>query len=335
MSRALPKYTKEEARLSQHNSTPPSVKNAPYSKWWFEPSWRQMHYSNAGNNLGVVVGGNGTGKSWLLLWVAEKLGVDKGGRKRLFRPDVLEEHVCFDAVTFSDIVSKLMKRPKRETVGYQIILDEGQIALYSKEAFVQEVKNLSKLLMTVRSRRWGVYINLPSFKMLNKDVRSITNWLVWMKGKPGEFSYGTYYDVCVNMMSGEPYLKKPVFNQSVTLPSGLHLGYRAANNILKFPRPSDYVVERYENMKAEHQRELYEKFNVQMHANDVSSEEKEKVQKKEKLEEWLEKANEIKDKLVSVRGGFSANKIAAALGISYPKASKIKFYMEQEEDSHT
>lgn len=326
--------TAEQTELSKTRKTPPQVQNALYSKWWFKPAWRQMHYSNAGNNLGVVVGANGTGKSWLLLWVAEQLGYDKGGRPRLFDPDNLEEHVCFDAVSFSDIVSKLMKKPKRQTVGYQIILDEGQIALYSKEAFNKEVKNLSKLLMTVRSRRWGIYINLPSFKMLNKDVRTITNWMVWMKGKPSEFSYGTYYDIQNNMMDGEVYLKKPVFAKNVSVKDGLPLNIRVANKILSFPKPSKKTISAYESMKAEHQRELYKKFNKEMHAANMTDEDKinlKEIERKKETDELVSKALELRSRIWTERYGWANKTLCSALGIGVEKARKVQYAIETRE----
>ena len=240
--------------------TPLSIKNALYSDWWFEPAWQQMHSSNAGNNLGVVVGANGSGKSWLLGWVAETLGVTPEDKKDLFRTDFLSEHLFFDSRSFIQQCNKLMKFRKRLTVGYQLILDEGQLSLYSKEAFNEEVKNLSRMLMTIRSRRWGVYINLPSFGMLNKDVRIITNWMVQMRGKPTEYSYGTFYEVMTNMVTGEPYLKKPVFSTKQNTPDGVPLVRNVAYSIMPFPKPSINFIRPYERMKAEHQKLLYEKF---------------------------------------------------------------------------
>lgn len=240
--------------------TPPSIENALYSDWWFKPAWRQMHNSNAGNNLGVVVGANGSGKSWLLGWVSETLGVTPEDKKELFRTEHLEEHLFFDSRAFIQQCNKLMKFRKRLTVGYQLILDEGQLSLYSKEAFNEEVKNLSRMLMTIRSRRWGVYINLPSFGMLNKDVRVITNWMVQMKGKPAEYSYGTFYNVETNMVTGDPYLKKPVFSVKQNTPDGVPLVRNVAYSILPFPKPSKNFVKPYERLKSEHQKLLYEKF---------------------------------------------------------------------------
>ena len=330
MSDYVPYQTEEQKELSRRGATPPSVKNALYSKWWLEPAWRQMHYSNSGNNLGVCVGGNGTGKSWLLLWVAEKLGVDKGGRPRLFDPDHLEKHVCFDALTFSDIVKDLMDKPRKQTIGYQIILDEGQLALYSKEALTQEVKNLSRLLMTVRSRRWGVYINLPSFKMLNKDVRTITNWLVWMKGKPTDVSYGTYYNVENNMMGGESYLKKPVFTKNIVLKKGMVMNVRVANNILSFPKPSKHITDAYEQMKEDHQKALYERFNLEMHASVDKAEKDTSKDDTKQVEEITQKLLADHKKFWTERYGFSARKIAAVFGVSYELASKAKYLAEDQ-----
>lgn len=241
-------------------TTPLPVRKSVYAMWWKVPAWQQMHCSNAGNNLGVVIGGNGTGKSYLLGAVSEDLGWDHRGEQSLFNTDYLWEHLAFDTKSIAVVMKQLIKLPKHKTIGYQFIIDEGQLSLYSKDAFQEEVKNLSRMLMTVRSRRWGVYINLPSFLHLNKDVRMITNWLVWMKGKPTDYSFGTFYNIEPNMYDGEPYLKKPIFNDSVVSLDGLPLCVSSSYNILPFPSPSKKFIRPYEKMKAKHQEEIFVRF---------------------------------------------------------------------------
>jgi hypothetical protein len=268
--------------------TPIPVRKSVYAKWWKVPAWQQMHCSNAGNNLGVVIGGNGTGKSWLLGSVAEDLGWDHRGEQSLFNTDYLWEHLAFDTKSASLIMKELIKLPRNKTIGYQFILDEGQLSLYSKDAFQEEVKNLSRMLMTVRSRRWGVYINLPSFMHLNKDVRMITNWLVWMKGKPTDFSFGTFYNVEANMYDGEPYLKKPVFNDTIESLDGLKIAVSSAYNILPFPKPSKKFIKPYEKMKSEHQKEIFIKF-----ADEISAKQEVVDSKTEKEKEYDEFANMV------------------------------------------
>jgi hypothetical protein len=293
--------------------TPESIKQAPYSDWWFTPAWNQMHNSNAGNNMGVVVGGNGTGKSWMLGWVSETLGVRPNGEKDLFDTTNLKNHVFFDAESFIRRANELMKKKKRHTIGTQLILDEGQLSLYSKEAFNKEVKNLSRMLMTVRSRRWGVYINLPSFGMLNKDVRMITNWMVQMKGKPTEYSYGTFYNVETNMVSGEPYLKKPVFSKRIITENGMPMVMNTAYAIVPFPKPSRNFIVPYEKMKAEHQKELYEKYGFSEILNNPEKIEEEN--QKSVTEFVLNGLSNLKQ-ITNSKGKIVATKVAAFLGVS-------------------
>lgn len=290
--------------------TPQLVKDATYSDWWFEPAWRQMWCSNAGNNMGVVVGSNGSGKTYLEGWVAEQLGVDQFNQRTKFNTDALDEHVFFETKPFINQCNRLMRMGKRKTIGTQLIIDEGQLALYSKDAFTQDVKNLSRMLMTIRSRRWGVYINLPSFGMLNRDVRLITNWMVQMKGKPGEYSYGTFYNVETNMVTGEPYLKKPVFSTKEYTSDGVPLLKNVAYSILPFPKPSKNFIRPYEKMKAIHQQELYEKY------GDVVNESvaKEEPISNESVESLAVKVLNNKEQL-SYRGKFSQPKVASFLGI--------------------
>lgn len=310
--------------MSNNYRTPDPVKKAVYSSWWKTPAWQQMHCSNAGNNLGVVIGGNGTGKSYLLGAVSEDLGWDHRGEQSLFNTDYLWEHLAFDTKGAALIMKNLMKLPKYKTVGYQIIIDEGQLSLYSKDAFQDEVKNLSRMLMTVRSRRWGVYINLPSFLHLNKDVRMITNWLVWMKGKPTEFSFGTFYNVETNMYDGEPYLKKPIFNERVKIANGLPINVSSAYNILPFPKPSNKFIKPYEKMKAEHQEEIFVRF-----ADDIVNKQQEekadtKGEKEKELDEFAKMIIEDKARYWDDKKQmFKASTLIAGLCVSREKAYRI------------
>lgn len=277
-----------------------------------------MHQSNAGNNMGVAIGGNGTGKSWLLGWVAESLGVTPSNEKTLFDVNHLDQHLFFDSQSFIAQCNKLMSFKKRTTVGYQLILDEGQLALYSKEAFNQEVKNLSRMLMTIRSRRWGVYINLPSFGMLNKDVRLITNWMVQMKGKPKEFSYGTFYNIETNMFSGEPYLKKPIFSTKEETLTGVPLIKNVAYGLLPFPKPSREFIKNYEVMKANHQKILYEKFGVIQDAINGVEE-----KKKQSIEEMAQEILKNPSLFLNKQKIFVKDRIRSKFGVSEGQAFKV------------
>lgn len=304
--------------------TPLSVRKSTYASWWKVPSWQQMHCSNSGNNLGVVIGGNGTGKSYLLGAVSEDLGIDHRGEPTLFNTDYLWEHLAFDTKGTALIMKNLMKLPKRKTIGYQIIIDEGQLSLYSKDAFNEEVKNLSRMLMTVRSRRWGVYINLPSFLHLNKDVRMITNWLVWMKGKPTQFSFGTFYNVETNMYDGEPYIKKPVFNEKVYVANGLPINVSSAYNILPFPSPSKNFIRPYEKMKAIHQDEIFERFADEIVAKQNEEQTNGRTEKENELEEFAKIIIEDKNRFWNNKTNrFVVAEVMRGLSVNKERANQV------------
>lgn len=303
-------------------TTPLPVRKSVYAKWWKVPAWQQMHCSNAGNNLGVVIGGNGTGKSYLLGAVSEDLGWDHRGEQSLFNTDYLWEHLAFDTKSIAVVMKQLIKLPKHKTIGYQFIIDEGQLSLYSKDAFQEEVKNLSRMLMTVRSRRWGVYINLPSFLHLNKDVRMITNWLVWMKGKPTDYSFGTFYNIEPNMYDGEPYLKKPIFNDSVVSLDGLPLCVSSAYNILPFPSPSKKFIRPYEKMKAKHQEEIFVRFADEITAKQEVVDVKKEFEKE--IEDFALMVIEDKERFWNdKKQEFVGARVCASFGLGRDKGYKV------------
>jgi len=304
-------------------ATPEIVRKAPYSSWWFTPAWRQMHCSNAGNNIGVVSGANGSGKSYQLGFVGETLGVNKQGERTLFNPDYLWEHMAFDAKSFSAIVKDLMKLKKCRTVGYQILIEESQLSLYNKDFGSESVKDISRLLMTVRSRRWGVYMNIPSMQMLNKDVRTITNWNVEMRGKPGEYSYGTYYDIIMNPHFSEPYKKKPVFTKHDYSVAGRPLLKAKTYPTLSFPKPSKRFIVNYERMKAEHQEELYALYDEKLWQKEAEAKEQAKSSE-EVYDDYVGRVLDEKEKVINNKGEIVINKVAALLGINRAKAGVIK-----------
>jgi len=309
--------------MTTNATTPKSVKKAPYSSWWFTPAWRQMHCSNAGNNIGVVSGPNGSGKSYMLGWVAETLGVNKQGERTLFNPNYLWEHMAFDAKNFSAIVKDLMKLNKKRSIGYQLLIEESQLSLYNKDFGSESVKDISRLLMTVRSRRWGVYLNIPSMMMLNKDVRTVTNWNVEMRGKPTEYSYGTYYDIIMNPHFNEPYKKKPVFTKNDYSADGRPLLKCKTYPTLSFPKPSKIFIRNYENMKEEHQTALYAKYDEKLWAKEA--EEKEKAKSNvEIISELAKQVIDEKEKFMNDKGKVVGSMIASKLGVTMAKANIIR-----------
>jgi hypothetical protein len=239
---------------------PAPVANGIYP-WLFVKEWRMMHLTMAGNNLHVTVGSPGTGKTYQQLYKAERLAYNKRGEPTLFQPKYLWEHVAWGAGDLATIVDALSNQTStRNTRGYQLIVDEGQLALFSKDAMKEEVKNLSKILMTIRSKRWGIQINLPAFGMLSKDVRTIVNTAVVMRGVPTNYSFGSYYNIEQNPFDGEIYWRKPLFYKIHKTVSGIPMIERKSGGVLTWPKPSKECCRVYERLKKEHQNELYSKF---------------------------------------------------------------------------
>lgn len=255
---------------------PNGVSNGPYP-WLFEKEWHMMQNTMAGNNLHVTVGSPGTGKTYQQLYKAERLRFDRHGEERLFNPDYLWEHLSWGANDLAIIIDALSKQPHRHTRGYQLIVDEGQLALFSKDAMKTEVKDLAKILMTVRSKRWGIQINLPSFGMLSKDIRSIVNSAIVMRGIPTNYSFGSYYTLEQNPFDGLVYWKKPVFYRVHKTICGIPMVEKKVGGVLTWPRPSRKCCRIYEKLKQEHQNRLYADFKDKIVEGNMTLAEKEKL----------------------------------------------------------
>ena len=238
---------------------PSQIANGKYP-WLFVKEWKLMQNTMAGNNLHVTAGMPGSGKTYQQLYKAERLSFDRHGEQRLFQPKYLWEHLAWGASDLAVLITELSKKNAGNTRGYQIIVDEGQLALFSKDAMKEEVKNLSKLLMTVRSKRWGIQINLPSIGMLSKDVRSIVNSVVIMRGVPTNYSFGSYYHLELNPFDGEIYWRKPVFYKIHKTVSGMPMIERKSGGVLTWDKPSKVCRRVYERLKRDHQAQLFSEY---------------------------------------------------------------------------
>lgn len=230
---------------------PDSIRLHKYS-FIFEPEWRMIHNTKKGNSLAVICGGLGSGKTYAALRRGEILGVTEGNKDlHLFDPDHLEDHVCFDKIGFDRITAMLKEKGTRFSRGYNIVLDEAEIDLYSKDFQKDTVKDLTKKFATIRSRRYCIALTLPSFGMLNADIRRLVNYYCQMEkvNLQEKISYSTFNYLKTNPFTNVIYRHKPTFKEIIIGMDGLPMIKRTKLSRVEWDLPSKSVRKKYEELK--------------------------------------------------------------------------------------
>lgn len=101
----------------------------------------------------VFSGKEGTGKSTLAIKVCSWID-----------PNFNNEKICF---TYEEII----KAVKEGKMGSMILIDEGAISLYSREAMSKVNRVLTKLFMVIRAKCIGLGICIPNFHLLDSYVK--------------------------------------------------------------------------------------------------------------------------------------------------------------------
>jgi len=230
---------------------PDSIRMHKYS-FIFEPEWKMIHNSKKGNSLAVICGGLGSGKTYAALRRGEILGVTEDKEDlHLFDPDHLENHVCFDKIGFDRITAMLKDKGSRWSRGYNIVLDEAEIDLYSKDFQKDTVKDLTKKFATIRSRRYCIALTLPSFGMLNADIRRLVNYYCQMEKVNLELklSYSTFNYLKTNPFTNVIYRNKPTFKETIVGMDGSPMYKRTKLSRVEWELPSKPIRKKYEELK--------------------------------------------------------------------------------------
>lgn len=133
----------------------------------------QKKFSKEEDHFTVVVGPTGTGKSWT--------GAAIGA---LVSPDFSLEHILFNPETMIDSFLSAKR-------GQTIMIDEGALFLFSREALSKNNKIATKIFTICRAMGLHVIVCIPEFRLLDSYVRmDRVHSLVLMKnrGEPRFYS---------------------------------------------------------------------------------------------------------------------------------------------------
>lgn len=233
---------------------PEVIRNSPDPKIYGK-IWRLLHNRNRMFSC-VIVGKPGRGKSWLSIAMAEMLDRTKGSGPRL-----KQEHITFGEKEFSEVIRKKHKP------GTFIIVDDAGISLYSREALKKEVIALSKIFQTVRYKNLGIILTLPSWAMLDKNIRRLTDAYIEVLDPDlvSEESVYKFQWVEASPLGDVIYRKYP--KETKMIESMNDIKYKNVYRKVEFrlPKASYILLERYEQRKEDYMGKLYTQFYREIH----------------------------------------------------------------------
>jgi len=208
------------------------------SEGYFFLTWLKSRLIRQNKNvLGVELGPTGSGKSYRDLRKAE-LWYDF-----YFKEKFPTENICFGVLQVMELVSAGKLRR-----GEVIIFEEAGANLGSLDFQNKISKMFTYVLQSFRSMNVAIFFNLPYFSMLNKQARMLMHYISESAG----VNMGKGQNKCkfflqqINQSSGKSYPKYPQVN------------YKGKTRKIKrftYNKPSDYIIEAYEDKKAAYLKE--------------------------------------------------------------------------------
>jgi hypothetical protein len=197
--------------------------------------WLYSRLINQNKNvLGVELGSTGSGKSYRDLRKAELW------YKFHFKQPFPTENICFGTLAAMErITSGKMRK------GEVIIFEEAGANLGNLDFQSKVSKMFTYVLQSFRSMNIAIFFNLPYFSMLNKSARMLMHYSFESAGinmEEGLNNCRPFFHQ-VNQKTGKVYQKFPKVRQGG--------GIRKVK-VFSFERPSQYLLEAYEQKKKDY-----------------------------------------------------------------------------------
>ena len=217
--------------------------------WLWKPIYRKIKYQNQHLAI-VIVGAPGCGKSYLSLYMASLLDPH-------FK---VEDCVVFSAAEFAKRITQ--KLPK----GASIIIDDSGLTAGSSDAMTKEVKAISKIMQSVRSRNLIIILNLPNFFLLAKSVRTLLGYYAEpvQINRRQKICHAKFKILKINPLSGEVYRYSPIIKKTEPHWTGYSHTQKYKITTVAFPKPSKEICIAYEKLKKLRMEEFNEKQNKKL-----------------------------------------------------------------------
>jgi hypothetical protein len=210
-------------------------------KWW------QTVNSENGILSIAICGKRGSGKSWVMLLLAWLLD-----RKSNDISKFSIDKVSFKASEFLEWLNAPKKTWKKGSV---ICLDDAGLHMYNRDSLTNFIKIINKTLQNIRYKHPIVILTLPSFQMLDKHARDMTDIYIEVSGKRDK---ERKENLCkIQEMVVRPYdaniLRYNIEGDNKRFHPMLKIKIKDKPIIhYRFETPPPYVVDLYEDKKTEY-----------------------------------------------------------------------------------
>lgn len=198
------------------------------------------------NFIAIVVGGTGTGKSYLAIRLAE-----------IIDPEFNIDYIVFNGKQFQELLnSGKLKR------GNIIVWDEAGVGMASREAMTKENRLIGKIAQTFRHQNLGLIFTVPDIGFVDMQIRKLAHVLL----KPMKIDrYKKKVIVHVTKLQHNEKLKKTYLKP----PRFIHDGKIITVDKLLISMPSKKIRRDYEDKKHAFTKELnksaiYEKLDTEI-----------------------------------------------------------------------
>jgi hypothetical protein len=209
--------------------------------------WAVNRVKNRNNSTNIrFIGDTGSGKSWSALFMAEQMA-------KMMNKEIEGDDIYFG---IGDVIRKVEKDPPKP--GTIFFIDEQQIEGGSGEWMNLRGKAYTAFFSTVRSKRYIIISTMPFADMIIKKVRrffhleietlSVNENAQVVNTKPRALSYHKHKDKTYRMRLIMK-IKNPITGKTKSIKI----------DTWQVPKPSDEIIELYEEKKAKFQQETYSK----------------------------------------------------------------------------
>jgi len=215
--------------------------------------WSVYRVKKRNNSVNVrFVGNTGSGKSWSALFYCEECARMMG--KRLAQEDIY--------FSIKDVLDKVARdNPPPGTIFF---IDEQQIEAAASDYQSKRARAYSFFLSSVRSKRYIIVTTLPFADMELKKIRRFFNVEVETNG--ANFSTNTVNSSPRYLEYSRKQKDKIYRKRLLVVHKDKELNLFKARKLTYWdiPKPSDSIINIYEQMKAEFQGQLYKKLSKEL-----------------------------------------------------------------------
>jgi len=212
---------------------------------WGRLNERNQHF------MAVLVGPEGSGKSYTSLKIAE-----------LVDPTFSAERVMFDP---ADFLEKLQEwKAAGETKGKMVVVDEAGVGIGTRSWYEKDQIKLNKVLQVIRDENMGIIFTVPSLKDLDSQarrrLRAYCEMVNLQEGKYADMKFLRWLPKRDD--KNKTYRKYPVVRVN-----GDHRKIRR----LRFAPPTPELSRAYNERKATFQAQLYDEAESEFRGDDEQS----------------------------------------------------------------